>query len=59
MKAEKNHADAFEYKVLLLPHRTFPETENSLNEIGRDGWELAALDNERWIFKRKKTNGGK
>jgi hypothetical protein len=23
-----------------------------LNETGRDGWELAAIDGGRWIFKR-------
>lgn len=26
-----------------------------LNEMGNDGWELVAIKDEHWIFKRERT----
>lgn len=41
----------FEYKEVRTP-ADVSLTEDKLNELGKDGWELITIDNGIYIFKR-------
>ncbi len=48
---------AFEYSILnveRLREKGMIALESSLNRFGKDGWELVAIDGNRFIFKREK-----
>lgn len=54
----------FEYKVVMaydIDEHSAPNHEKALNDLGKEGWELAAVT-ERWlVFKRQnivRSNSG-
>jgi hypothetical protein len=45
----------FEYSLMNMTHpkeRGIIAQESALNKLGREGWELVAIDGEWFIFKR-------
>ena len=48
----------WEYKVVTMTKATTDSTENELNQLGQDGWELASLlggvEGNSLVFKRRK-----
>jgi hypothetical protein len=42
----------WEYKLVPMGDPLAPNTEQRANAIGKQGWELAAIDAGVWIFKR-------
>jgi hypothetical protein len=47
-----SHATPWEYKLVSMGNPLEPDTEQRANAIGKQGWELAAIDAGVWIFKR-------
>ncbi|NOZ77093.1 MAG: DUF4177 domain-containing protein [Euryarchaeota archaeon] len=46
----------YEYTLLNMTHirgKGMIAQESVLNKLGKDGWELAGIDGEMYIFKRK------
>ncbi|HEV7664413.1 MAG TPA: hypothetical protein VGQ62_12815 [Chloroflexota bacterium] len=43
---------AWEYKLISMGNPLEPDTEPRANAVGKQGWELAAVDAGVWIFKR-------
>ena len=43
--------DKVEYKEMRL-NWNWPEFMNTLNDLGKDGWELIYREGDRWLFKR-------
>ena len=43
---------AWEYRLVSIGNPLQPETEQRANALGKQGWELAAIDAGVWIFKR-------
>ena len=50
---------AWEYKVVTMTKATTDSTENELNQLGQDGWELATRlgggEGNSLVFKRRKA----
>lgn len=46
----------FEYKVERLGQLSITNLQRKLNDLGKDGWELVALEHDCYIFKREVTN---
>jgi hypothetical protein len=47
---------AWEYRLVSMGNPLQPETEQRANAIGKQGWELAAIDAGVWVFKRPLTD---
>jgi hypothetical protein len=47
-----SHTPPWEYKLVSMGNPLEPDTEERANAIGKQGWELAAIDAGVWIFKR-------
>jgi hypothetical protein len=45
----------WEYRLVSMGNPLEPETEGRANAVGKQGWELAAIDAGVWIFKRPLT----
>ncbi|MCA1648092.1 MAG: hypothetical protein LC797_22385 [Chloroflexi bacterium] len=52
MNKPSSHPTPWEYKLVSMGNPLEPDTEQRANAIGRQGWELAAIDAGVWIFKR-------
>ena len=46
---------AWEYRLVSMGNPLQPETEQRANALGKQGWELAAIDAGVWVFKRPLT----
>jgi hypothetical protein len=42
----------WEYKLVSMGNPLEPQTEQRANAVGKQGWELTAIDAGVWIFKR-------
>ena len=51
-KPSAAHVTPWEYKLVSMGNPLEPDTEERANAIGKQGWELAAIDAGVWIFKR-------
>jgi len=49
-----NHA--WEYKLVSMGNPLEPDVELRANVLGKQNWELAAIDAGVWIFKRQPDN---
>lgn len=52
MNKPSSQATPWEYKLVSMGNPLEPDTEQRANAIGKQGWELAAIDAGVWIFKR-------
>ena len=52
MNKPSSHPTPWEYKLVSMGNPLEPDTEHRANAIGKQGWELAAIDAGVWIFKR-------
>lgn len=46
------NAPPWEYKLVSMGNPLEPQTEQRANAVGKQGWELTAIDAGVWIFKR-------
>ena len=51
-KPSAAHVTPWAYKLVSMGNPLEPDTEERANAIGKQGWELAAIDAGVWIFKR-------
>jgi hypothetical protein len=42
----------WEYRLVLMGNPLQPEIDERANAIGKQGWELTAIDAGVWVFKR-------
>jgi hypothetical protein len=47
---------AWAYRLVSMGNPLQPETEQRANALGKQGWELAAIDAGVWVFKRPLTD---
>jgi hypothetical protein len=45
-------ARAWEYKLVSMGNPLEPEVELRANAVGKQGWELSAIEAGVWVFKR-------
>lgn len=43
---------AWQYKLITMGNPLEPQTEARANALGKQGWDLVAIDAGVWIFKR-------
>ena len=43
----------YEYKILVLPSEKFEVTTKALNEAGIEGWQLKAVDGNKFYMQRE------
>jgi hypothetical protein len=48
--------DKFEYRVKYISAYDVLNRLNSFDELGKQGWELVSVDDNKAYFKRKKEN---
>ncbi len=46
----------WEYKLVSMGNPLEPDVELRANALGKQGWELAAIDAGVWVFKRSMPN---
>ena len=44
---------AWEYRLVSMGNPLEPGTEQRANAVGKQGWELVAIDAGVWVFKRR------
>jgi hypothetical protein len=52
VKAPKSHRVKWEYKVISISLGWFQYSEQKLNELGGEGWEVVTSDKAGLILKR-------
>lgn len=52
MHKQSSAPSPWEYKLISIGNPLEPDTEARANAVGKQGWELVAIDAGVWIFKR-------